>query len=66
MDATSERITFTSVCGNCGADSHQDWDRQRFGEQLRRDTLQLLCIICGRTWEPDAPEQERLINHLGL
>lgn len=62
MNETSQRITFTSECGNCGAETQQDWDRERFNEELRRDTLKFLCATCGGTWSPDTAEQERLIR----
>ena len=62
MPDISQRITFTSECGNCGAETHQDWDRDRLNEELRQDTLKFLCATCDRTWSPDTAEQERLIR----
>jgi len=47
---------------NCGGESHQDWDRDRLNEELRRDTLKFLCSTCGAMWSPDTAEQERLIR----
>jgi hypothetical protein len=64
MPALGTRAKFTSKCGQCGASSRQNWDRENLNRLLRDDKLEFLCQTCGLTWTPEPKEQAKLITQV--